>query len=228
MIVGCTRVCNVHYHHQPLLKKFPGRGPAWKDSVLLEMSSNVSPQDEPPRRLGDMTQIKFIMDHLKEAGRRKYHHHMAEFEKFLISAREQYKSQQGITSAGLYVDPALEAPWLRAMERAQLLFDRDKNDRMKRELQVIRNHVETVREKHREYMRQEGKGKTRNGRYLTSPRKDSPSFTDKPIEQRQDIFRELSLLFTQMPEDAEFIVLSPEEVSRCRASYGKVYLVSLT
>ncbi|KAF8517651.1 RNA dependent RNA polymerase-domain-containing protein [Gautieria morchelliformis] len=197
--------------------------PAWKESIL-EPFSNLPPQDEPPRRLGKMTHIKFIMDHLKEAGRKKYHHHMAEFEKFLVTARQAFKAQHGITSAASFVDPELEAPWLQAVKRAGRLIEIDKNDRMKRELEIIRRHVEAVREKHREYMRQEvkGTGKGRTGRSLTSPRKDSPTFTEKPIEQRQNILRELSLSFSQMPADAEFIVLSPEEVKRCRASYAYV------
>ena len=163
------------------------------------------------------------MDHLKEAGRKKYHHHMAEFEKFLTSARQQYKSRYDVPGAGLYIDPALNAPWLQAMDRAKVLADRDKNYRLKRELDIIRNHVEAIREKHREYLRQERKGKARNGRYSASPRKDNVSFTEMPLEQRQNLLRELSLSFSEMSEDAEFIILSPEEVKRCRASYGKEY-----
>ena len=161
------------------------------------------------------------MDHLKEEGRKKYDHHMAEFQKFLTSARQQYKTQMGITSPGLYVDPALEAPWLRAMERAQRLFDQDKNDRMKHELEVIRAHVQTVRDRYQELFRQDASERERSGRLSTSPRKNGSAFTNKPIEQRQNIFRDLSFSFSQMPEDCEFIVLSPEDVRRCRASYGE-------
>jgi RNA-dependent RNA polymerase len=222
MIVGPTKVWSVGLSELILLSSAVLLGcapPDWKESIL-ESSSNPPPQSEAPRRQGEMTGIKFIMDQLKDAGRKEYHHHMAAFEKFLIFARQAFKAQQGITSDASYVDPALEAPWLLAWERANRLFEIDKNDRMKRELEIIRIHVEAVREKHREYLRQEGKGvgKGRTGR---SPRKNSPTFTDKPIEQRQNILRELSLSFSQMPAEAEFIVLSPEEVKRCRASYGE-------
>jgi RNA-dependent RNA polymerase len=162
------------------------------------------------------------MDHLKEEGRKKYHGHMAEFEKFLHSSRERYKAQQGITGAGLYVDPALEAPWEQAMKRAERLLELDGNKRLMDELGRIRNHVQTVREKHKEMMRPgESSRKERNGHSSKSPRKAKPSFTSKPIEQRQNMLREVSLLFNQMPQEDDFIVLSPADVRRCRASYGE-------
>ena len=203
-----------------------GRGPAWKDSILNETSFDAPPQDEAPNRQGDMTRIDFIMDHLKKVGREKYHHHMAEFEKFLDSARQQYKDQQGVR-ARLYVDPALKAPWFEAKERAQLFSDRLKNDLPKRELEVIRKHVKSVREKHREYLRRMAKEKSQNGRSSTSPRKDKSS-SNMPLEQPQNRLRELSFCFSEMLKEENFIFLSPEDVKRCSASYGNGYVILLT
>lgn len=198
-----------------------GPGPAWKSSLLDENSTDhAPPQDEPPRRQGNLINIKFIMDQLKTTARKQYHHHLAEFEKLLHDSREQFKADNGILTAGLYVDPALEAPWLNAVGRAERLSREHGNHRMKRELEMIRVHVKGIREKHRDRLRQEWR-KGRNDRLPLSPRKDSSSFTDKPIEQRQNILRDLSLAFSHGPKDVEFIALSPEEVRRCRASYGE-------
>lgn len=198
-----------------------GRRPSWKTSLLEESLSNLPPLTEPPRRLGKLKHVKFIMDRLKEEGKKQYDSHMAKFENFLSSARQQYKAQQGITRAKLYVDPALEAPWKIAMERAKRLFELDGNARMIGELDGIRDHVQIVRESHSKLLGQYRSGKERNGRSHNSPRKDISSFTNKPIQQRQNILRELSLLFNQMPQGNDFIVLSPAEVRRCRASYGE-------
>ncbi|KAF8581588.1 hypothetical protein K439DRAFT_1353522 [Ramaria rubella] len=189
-------------------QSYHGRGPAWKESLLDESSSRPPPQHEAPRRQGVMSRIKFIMDYLKDAARVEYHHHMVEFEKLLNTSRKQYKDHRKIMAAGLYVDPALEAPWLQAMERAQQLIDKDGQGRMKYELEILKTHVQSIRERHREF-----------GHHPVSLRKDNTSFTNKPIEQRQNILRELSLLFNQNPEGVKFITLSPQEVKRCRASY---------
>ncbi|KAF8520442.1 RNA dependent RNA polymerase-domain-containing protein, partial [Hysterangium stoloniferum] len=194
-------------------KKYGGRAPDWKGRAIDDKIA-LPPSNEAPRRQGKLGQIKFIMDHLKEGGMRQYHGHMAKFEKFLSDAQGSFKVSKGIQSEGTYVDSALMTPWEAAQRRAQLLLDTTGQSLMKQELEVIKNHVDNMRKKYRE--RKQGNNKVR------SPlRKDNTSFTSRPIEERQDILRQLSLEFNQMP-DIAFITLSPEDTQRYKASYAYI------
>lgn len=116
-------------------------------------------------------------------------------------------------------DQDLIQPWLDAQNLAERSFREDKSDRMIRDLDKIKAHVEQMYHEHREEIRLL--------RAPASPTKGSPSkggaaFSDLPIEDRQDTFRALSKKFVSLPLPSE-VILSEDSIPMLRASYAYVY-----
>ena len=91
---------------------------------------------------------------------------------------------------------------------------------MEKELSVLKAHVVKCWEAHRNDMRQKTPMRTK----LMSPSKlkVSESFTDQPIEARQDILRKNSREFASFPV-VESLFMSSDDIALIRASCAYVY-----
>lgn len=116
-------------------------------------------------------------------------------------------------------DVDLEAPWEDAQERALRWKEEEGNERMLRDLEKIKTHVERMYHEHRKAMGGPGKGSPKKAK--GSPKKGA-AFTDLAIETRQDTIRSLSRQFAAAPLPSE-VLLSEEEVARLKASYAYIY-----
>ena len=120
------------------------------------------------------------------------------------------------------LDAHLAAPWRDAVARAEQFAQRRGNTSMKEELAAIRTHVQEVYELHRlrvkQYVAKRGRGASSKG---------GASFTDRPIEQRQDTFRELSRAFeagpAALPDGEPLLCFDEAGLRRLRASYAYIY-----
>ncbi|KAF8913977.1 RNA dependent RNA polymerase-domain-containing protein [Gymnopilus junonius] len=182
-------------------QKFQKRPPAWKEATEDRERSDMSNEAnvKRPSALG-----RFIMDELYKQASSEGDHWLADVEKFF-----QLKGP-------CKEDEHLSAPWLKALKKAEQWQEQEHNFRMTQELEKIRCHVEQVYNEHRNELSSPRKPSR------TSPKKSGPSFTDLPIEVRQDKIRQLSKKFTSFPPPDEFLT-SEQDIASIRASYAYVY-----
>lgn len=153
----------------------------------------------PEREVG----TKFIMDMLKEHGRKQYDSHLKRFEDFLRESQKQFTlAKEGRNSSCYYVDPALTKPADELRKRAKMLSESYKNDLMLKEIQILENHVLQRYEKYKELLRKYSQTES----------------TRKSRQERQDQLRKLSLSFSQNPTN--FILISEDDAELFKASYG--------
>ena len=106
------------------------------------------------------------------------------------------------------LDPHLMAPYLGAQNRAAKLAKEGSN-RMEQELHLIEEHVKAVAAREKPEMEKAKKEKNAN------------SFTELPIERRQDVFRLLSRAFHALPQ--ELLCFDKDEAKRVMASFAYKY-----
>ncbi|KII92616.1 hypothetical protein PLICRDRAFT_104301 [Plicaturopsis crispa FD-325 SS-3] len=100
-------------------------------------------------------------------------------------------------------DAVLTAPWAEAKEIAQRAFaSGDRTNRRMRDLDKIASHVRKIYYEHKERIR--------------------GSFTQKRINNRQDVLRDLSAKFAEGPDQSD-LLLSQAETRRLKASYAYLY-----
>lgn len=177
--------------------------PKWKGET--EEAERSRRQGNQPRVPRPQNMGKFVMDYL---------HDQAEKEggDWLVRIDALFEA---VPRSGL--DEDLAAPYKRAVELANKWETVEKNDRMKRELKELEQHVAKSYSDHRGEVSnspRKGKGSPTKGK--------SASFTDLPIEIRQDRIRKLSREFASFPKPNQFM-MADEEVARIRASYAYVY-----
>lgn len=128
-------------------------------------------------------------------------------------------------------DEDLAKPWFDAMARAAEAMQRHNNENMQQELEAIRTHVEQTYTQHRQMTLRGLRRHASGGGSSTfaSARKSSDTpMTSLPIEQRQDMLRELSYKFACGPAGADgtptaLVYFDDASLRRVRASYAYVY-----
>ena len=181
-------------------KAYQKRSPRWKETEEEQSQFLASGKNEKhlqrPDGLGN-----FIMDELHEQAKGEGDFWLAKIEhRFEREAQNCWNP-----------DEDLIAPWDRAKTLSKRLETEKKSIWMKRELDEIATHIRGVYDDHRSAF---------------SPKKVSSgslkSFTELPIETRQDTIRRLSKKFVSFPPPGEFFMLD-EEIARLRASYAYKY-----
>lgn len=194
---GKTILPDVYRKDKEKYDKVP---PRWKEE---DEGMERHRQRNQPRALRPSSMAKFIMDYLHDQAER-------EGGDWLVRIDAHFES---VPRSGL--DEDLAAPYNKAVELAQKWGTEEKNDRMKGELKMLEDHVAKCYSSHRAQLQiSPRKGKA-------SPSKGN-SFTDLPIEVRQDKIRMMSRQFVSFPAPNQFLMCE-EEVARIRASYAYVY-----
>lgn len=128
------------------------------------------------------------------------------------------------------LDKHLTAPWEEAVARAEQVTAARGDTWMQKELDAIREHVCAVYAQHALRVKGMHASRTSHGRSRSSSSrrksKGGASFTDRPIEQRQDIFRELSKMFEDgpaaLPDGSALLCFDKPAIRRLRASYAYI------
>ena len=182
-------------------------GPSWKERVEDKKKNHGVRTHENMGNKGGLRRSRkfrrFVMNMITDVAR-------DEELRQLSIVEDKFRAMEDATA----VDDDLREPWLHAMSIANRFVIEEGNDRMQRDLDVISEHVRDVYVKHREQMNLKG----------GSPKKDKKgvSFTELPIEVRQDKIRALSQEFMSRP-GPEDVLMEEEEVRRLRASYAYHY-----
>lgn len=187
-------------------RKYQKRPPTWKETEEDRERHVMHGKNETnlkrPSSLG-----RFIMDDL---------HSQAEAEGNVWLARIEKKFE---IKNRIKVDDDLTAPWLKFLQRSKRWISEENNTLLSGELEQIRKHVEAIYLEHRAELNASPRKQTNQ----YSPKKDKASFTDLPIEVRQDKFRALSRKFASFPRPDTFLALSEWDIAAARASYAYWY-----
>lgn len=178
---------------------FDKEPPRWKAEEERYQQRN-QPRVPRPSKMGG-----FVMDYLCEQAEREGGEWLSRIDTYF----------EDIPRCGL--DEDLAAPYKKAVELAKKWESEEKNDRMKRELRMLEEHVVKQYCEHRAQLSispRKPRGALNNGKIS--------SFTDLPIEVRQDKIRKLSRQFASFPSPKQFL-MAEEEIARIRASYAYVY-----
>lgn len=125
------------------------------------------------------------------------------------------------------LDAHLAAPWRDAKGRAEEIARTRGDTWMAKELEAISKHVEEVYAMHRKQVRQWSSGSLR-GKARGAKSKGGASFSDRPIERRQDTLRELSRAFEEGPVElpdggGALLCFDKPALRRLRASYAYIH-----
>ncbi|KAJ3515971.1 hypothetical protein NLJ89_g1430 [Agrocybe chaxingu] len=181
-------------------KRYNKRAPRWKETEEeRDRKTSNEANTKRPRELG-----RFIMDELHNKA-------TTEGDNWLVRIDTHFKS---VTSTK--TDEDLVEPYRKAQEMCRRWATEEGNRRPSEDLKKLEEHVRKVYDNHRTEMSSPKKASR------SSPKKDKISFTDQPIEVRQDKFRELSRRFADFPKPGE-LMMHDEEVARIRASYAYWY-----
>jgi RNA-dependent RNA polymerase len=165
---------------------------------------------------------KFIMDKITKCAKEVRDRRLGEVEEVFDSAPT------------FVVDADLTEPWLDAVKLADRFVEEEGNDRMKRDLEKITEHVHIVYQRHRAEMAQvplspkkerrnaAGGGGGGGGGGGATAVANVAQFSDLPIEVRQDNLRALSNEFISKPR-MEDVMMDEDEIRRLRASYAYLY-----
>ncbi|KAI0075924.1 hypothetical protein K474DRAFT_1663689 [Panus rudis PR-1116 ss-1] len=124
-------------------------------------------------------------------------------------------------------DLDLVRPWEEATKLAEEAIRKGLGEQKAKELEMIKDHVEEMQEKHAKAFQSSDRGpgpKKKKSRSFEDDSAKGADFTKMPIEKRQDILRSLSRQFASKPPgpDQKMYFTSREEVARLRASYAYV------
>ncbi|KAI0711161.1 RNA dependent RNA polymerase-domain-containing protein [Cerioporus squamosus] len=173
------------------------RGPAWKEAVEEEERHMADYKNRSNLRR-QPTLDKFVMDHLHKVIQSECNKESRRIEAKLV-----------VDTVAPY-DSDLAAPWENACERARTLSKVHDSPRLQEELDMIKAHVEAMYDKEKA-MRSANANKGQKHK----------TFTDLPIEKRQDVLRAASLEFHRKP--ANLLCFSAHEARRVKASYAYIY-----
>ncbi|RDX54626.1 hypothetical protein OH76DRAFT_1341007 [Lentinus brumalis] len=174
------------------------RGPAWKEVVEEEVRHMGDYKMNRSHLKRGATLGKFVMDHLLKV--------------IQIECNREYKriEEKLVVDTVAPYDSDLAAPWEEACERAKKLSKLG-SPHMQDELDKIKRHVEAMHEKE----------KIMKSANAKKGQKQGKTFTDLPIEKRQDVLRAASREFHAYPED--LLCFSAHETRRIKASYAYIY-----
>jgi len=116
-------------------------------------------------------------------------------------------------------DEDLIAPWDQAMKLSRRLAAEQKTNYMKNELDEIAKHVRSVYEDHRVTFSPKKAPRSIATQRASSSLHLTVSFTELPIETRQNEIRKISKQFVSFPPPGKFF-MQDEEIARLRASYA--------
>ncbi|RPD65627.1 hypothetical protein L226DRAFT_543193 [Lentinus tigrinus ALCF2SS1-7] len=171
------------------------RGPAWKEAAEEEERYTADYKNGSNLRRHH-TLGKFVMDHL---------HKVIQTE----CTKEYRRIEEKLNTDTVALrDHHLATPWEDACERARKASKLG-SSKMQEELDLIKAHVEAMYEKEKIMRSMNNKGQ----KYKT--------FTDLPIEKRQDVLRAASREFHSKP--AGLVFFSEHETRRIKASYAYIY-----
>jgi len=119
-------------------------------------------------------------------------------------------------------DEDLIAPWDQAMKLSRRLAAEQKTNYMKNELDEIAKHVRSVYEDHRVTFSPKKAPRSIATQRASSSLHLTVSFTELPIETRQNEIRKISRQFVSFPPPGKFF-MQDEEIARLRASYAYKY-----
>lgn len=185
--------------------QFQGRGPRWKETEEEADRAARSNLANPSRAQGLST---FVMNTIRAQGNKEAAILLSRM-KDLFQASDRQNPIQ---------DPDLIAPWIDAEKRGAEYATRN-NHFLLADLDVIQKHVEDEYAHHK--LRKDeaiAKHKKRTGKKFEK----LATFTDLPIEDRQDVLRASARAFASGPRP-ESVFLSKQEISRLRASYAYKY-----
>ncbi|KAH7928507.1 hypothetical protein BV22DRAFT_1082792 [Leucogyrophana mollusca] len=174
------------------VRLYQKRSPAWKETPA-EREKHALGNAPNPRR--PPTMPRFIMDKIFDHAIAYRDYKLAEVKKIIDECMNCPK------------DAALMKPWEDAIERARRIREEmgtEIANRIDKELETIRTHVETMRAIYAEKI---GAGQ---------------KFTKLKIEHRQDVLRSLAQDFAFRPPVEKFILFSQDEVARLKASYAYI------
>lgn len=184
-------------------RAYQKRSPEWKETDEEQNQFYASGRNEKhlqrPIGLGE-----FIMDELYEQAKGEKAFWLARIES-RFGAQDRWNADQDLV-----------APWDRAMKLSRKLATVEKSDWMKRELDEIAKHIQSVYDDHRISF------SPKKASSSQSSLKSSVPFTELPIEARQDAIRKLSRKFVSFPPPGKFL-MQDEEIARLRASYAYKY-----
>ncbi|KAH9838676.1 RNA dependent RNA polymerase-domain-containing protein [Rhodofomes roseus] len=124
------------------------------------------------------------------------------------------------------LDEHLAAPWQDTVTRAQKIATTRGDTWMQTELDAIATHVAVVYTQHMAKVKSMHGQRQSRSRANSKKSKGGASFTDLPIEQRQDIFRELSRMFEDgpatLPDGSALLCFDKPAIRRLRASYAYI------
>ena len=171
------------------------RAPNWKEpSKLLAKNTRDMDNRLPLKRPKSLD--KFVMDLLRD---------VMDFECASEEGNIEKNVCAGLYSSPIPLDPHLTAPYLNARSRATELAEKGVKW-MEQELNFIEAHVKAVAAKERVEM-----DKARKEKGLRS-------FTELPIERRQDVLRKLSREFHALPQ--KLLCFDKDEAKRVMASFA--------
>ena len=188
-------------------KTYQKRPPKWKETDEERDQFRASGWNETnlqrPDSLG-----QFIMDELNDQAKEEEDAWLAK-----IGSHFNVKGRCNVR------DEDLVAPWNRAMDLSKRFAAEERNTWMKRELDQIAEHIESVYQVHRESL---SSSHSLSPKKATSSFKSAAPFTEMPIEARQNAIRKVSKLFVSFPPPGKFF-MQDEEIARLRASYAYKY-----
>ncbi|KXN89661.1 putative RNA-dependent RNA polymerase SHL2 [Leucoagaricus sp. SymC.cos] len=183
-------------------KEFGMKKLNWKESLRKKSEGELAPQSN----VNPTRNPKFIMERLVNFGKHLEETKLAELE----------RKKQSFSND---LDHQLLAPLVEVddmIKRNRKTGENAAADYLKKDLDLIRAHVEAMHHEHREQIRQASL------QYNEKKRSNSvgAGFTNLPIQKRQDILRRLSKKFHSEPPREQFTIMSEVMVDRVKAAYA--------
>ncbi|KAJ3541918.1 hypothetical protein NMY22_g3700 [Coprinellus aureogranulatus] len=192
------------------MAKYGVRSPAWKEWKEMKdledpctRNEGRNPPPHPKRRQGAG---KFIMDELRQEAESQARHWGREIDAVFNNVVDEE-------------DAALSAPYREILEKTK----GPGGHFYRTDLDLIETHVKKEYQEYLERVKRDRDDRTGGG--YQSPRKSprkGPSFTERPIEERQDILRAASRRFAISP-NAATLHMTGDLVERVKASFAYHY-----
>lgn len=192
--------------HSKDMEEYGARSPLWKDWKESKDQEDARTRPgynlpAPPKRKRGAG--RFIMDELQIEAQSQAKHWRQRIDPVFNNVLDEE-------------DPCLSAPYREILGKTRgpggAFYRAD--------LELIKRHVEEEYEAHIKSTNKEWEARNAGG--LQSPRKSprkGAAFTERPIEERQDILRAASWRFAQGP-DPDTLFMTQEQVERVKASYA--------
>lgn len=175
---------------------------------FIERAKNPPLLAKRPARLGP-----FIMDLLEDMVEKQKEQELVKLQTIVEGVRTENWSRK-------FIDAHLMEPWDEASKRAAKHVNGKLGDTMQKEMERIKLHVDGLYQTFKDQGTPSKKNNNRTPSRKPGPGPGKHSFSFLPIQKRQDILRERSRQFEEHLLTEEYLVLSPEDVTRLKASYA--------